>query len=578
MDHKVSRRAALAAMLGTSAAACKPRSLPSLSSARQTVIGHFKHGIASGDPLQDRVVIWTRFTQQRGDNASAPDMMIEWEVAEDENFETVAKSGTAKADSAKDWTVKVDVTGLNPGSWYFYRFKYNDAVSAIGKTRTLPSGKTDKARFAVVSCSNWQEGFFNVYDHIARDGGFDALLHLGDYYYEYGAERANAAMQEAGRTHDPEHEIVELSDYRRRHALYRTDPSLQAVTASMPMISIWDDHETTNDSYKDGAQNHQPDEGDWEIRKARAMRAYYEWLPIRDPKPNSGREFLYRSFEWGDLATLAAVETRLLARDETWEFDDYYDQLIDPAGFEKFKKERWHDPSREMMGQMQVDWIARTFGESKQAGKPWRMLVNQVLLSRIHSPNMTRYVNEEDLDQAGENRDTVLKKLRLTPLKLPLYPDSWDGYPAARERFYQALKSQGVEDMLVVTGDAHEYWANHLTDETGERVGAELCTSSVTSITVGDVLGETARLYALLVTRENPDVKYYNPMTQGYIDLTLTPSKAKAKMVSVDTVSKQDYTAFRAAGFTIKPDGQSLKISAAKGLSLPQRLMFENSG
>ena len=526
------------------------------------------YGVASGDPLHDRVVIWTRFSR------GAPTVMIDWEVSETEDFSKLVTSGTAPADATKDWTVKVDVTGLKSGQWYFYRFKFADTISPIGRTRTLPKGKTDKARFAVVSCSNLQEGFFNVYDHIARDGGFDALLHLGDYYYEYGEERANETMRAAGRTHRPKHEIVTLQDYRRRHALYRSDPALQAVTAAMPMINIWDDHETTNDSYRDGAQNHQPDEGDWNIRKERAMRAYYEWLPIRDPEPSRGREFLYRSFEWGDLATLAAVETRLLARSETWEFDDYYDQLMDPDGFETFKKERWYDPNREMMGQMQVDWIAKTFGESKKAGKPWRMLVNQVLLSRINSPDMTQYVSEEDTEQAGENRETVLKKLRLTPLKLPLYPDSWDGYPAARERFYSALKAQGVEDMLVLTGDAHEYWANQLTDDDGASMGAEICTSSVTSITVGDVLGETARLYALLVTRENPDVKYYNPMTQGYVDLTLTPTKAKAKMIGMDTVLKPEYTASRVAEFSIKPSGKSLKIAAPKGLNLLQRLMF----
>ncbi len=574
MDPKISRRAALAALLGTTAAACKPSPIPSFNSTREKVEGRFQHGVASGDPLHDRVIIWTRFSRQTEDNESAPDIMIDWEMARDETFTQIVKSGTVKALSTKDWTAKVDVTGLDSGQWYFYRFKHAETVSPIGRTRTLPNGSIDQARFAVVSCSNLQEGFFNVYDHIARDGGFDALLHLGDYYYEYGPGGANNAMQKAGRTHEPPREIVALNDYRQRHAQYRSDPALQAVTASMPLISIWDDHESSNDSYKDGAQNHQPDEGDWEIRKERAMRAYYEWMPIRDPQPARGREFLYRSFEWGDLATLAAVETRLLARSHTWEFEDYYDQIMDPEGFEKFKAEKWYNPNREMMGQMQVDWIARTFGESKKAGKPWRLLINQVLFSRINSPDMTPYVSEEDTEEAGENRDIVLQKLRMSPLSLPLYPDSWDGYPAARERFFQALKSQGVEDMLVVTGDAHEYWAAQLSCDDGSPAGAEICTSSVTSLTVGDVLGDHARLYALLVTRENQDVKYYNPMTKGYVDLTLTPEKAKARMVGVSTVFQPEYSAFRAAEFTIKPSKGSLKISNPKGLSPTQRAVF----
>lgn len=574
MDPKISRRAALAALLGTTAAACKPNPIPTLNSSREKIEGRFQHGVASGDPLHDRVIIWTRFSRATNDNVTAPDLKIDWEVARDAEFGDIVNSGTAIAYSTKDWTVKVDVTGLESGQWYFYRFRYGDSVSPVGRTRTLPRGNTEKARFAVVSCSNLQEGYFNVYDHIARDGAFDALLHLGDYYYEYGAVGANEPMQKAGRVHEPANEIVALNDYRQRHAQYRSDPALQAVTASMPLISIWDDHESANDSYKEGAQNHQPDEGDWNIRKERAMRAYYEWMPIRDPEPDRGREFLYRSFEWGDLATLAAVETRLLARSHTWEFEDYYEQIMDPEGFEKFKAETWHNPNREMMGQMQVDWIAQTFGESKKAGKPWRLLINQVLFSRIHSPDMTQYVSEEETKQAGANQDIVLQKLRMSPLKLPLYPDSWDGYPAARERFFQALKTQGVEDLLVVTGDAHEYWASHLSDDDGNRVGAEICTSSVTSLTVGDVLGETAKLYALLVTRENPDVKYYNPMTKGYVDLTLTPGKAQARMVGVDTVFSPEYSASRVADFTIKPSNGSLKISNPKGLSLPQRAVF----
>jgi len=574
MDPKISRRAALAALLGTTAAACKPSTIPSLNSTRERVEGRFQHGVASGDPLHDRVIIWTRVTGNIGRDFGAPDAMVKWEVSDDEDFNSIIRKGSEVADVGRDHTVKIDVTGLNPGQWYFYRFKHGDAVSPIGRTRTLPQGEIEKARFAVVSCSNLQEGYFNVYDHIARDGEFDALLHLGDYYYEYGPAEANEAMRSAGRTHQPPHEIVELDDYRQRHAQYRSDPALQAVTASMPLISIWDDHESSNDSYKDGAQNHQADEGDWNLRKERAMRAYYEWMPIRNPEPDRGREFLYRSFEWGDLATLAAVETRLLARSHTWEFEDHYEQIMEPEGFEKFKTEMWHNPDREMMGKMQVDWIARTFGDSKKAGKPWRLLINQVLMSRIHSPDMTKYVSEEDTVEAGDNQEIVLQKLRMSPLGLPLYPDSWDGYPAARERFFQTLKSNGVEDILVVTGDAHEYWAAELTCDDGNLMGAEICTSSVTSLTVGDVLGENANLYALLVTRENKDVKYYNPLSKGYVDLTLTPGKATAQMVGVSTVISPEYTAFRAAEFTIKPSADSLKITNPKGLSLAQRAVF----
>lgn len=574
---KLNRRSALGLLAGGSLAACK-RTAVTQSSETEKRTGTFLHGVASGDPLADRVIIWTRVTPQ--EKVASPDENIDWEVATDPEFKSIAKWGRAIARSTHDMTVKVDVTDLTPGQWYFYRFKFGNVISPIGRTRTLPQGDIDQARFAVVSCCNYQHGFFNVYDHIAHaqthgHGEFDALLHLGDYFYEYSQDDLNDAMKAAGRGHDPAHEIVSLSDYRRRHAQYRTDPNLQAVTSLMPMISIWDDHESANDSHKGGAENHQPDEGDWALRKERAMRAYYEWMPVRDPAGNRGREFLFRKFEWGNLLTLAAIETRLLARSETFEFETYYDELFDDESLQTLKDEKWLDPSREMMGQLQVDWLAETFGQSKSDGKTWRLLANQVLMTRMMTPDITPYFDVETLDEDTPYRDLVIQKIYMSPLGLPLYPDSWDGYPAARERLYKALSDKGVEDIMVVTGDAHEYFACDLTNEAGTKMGVEFCTTSVTSMTRGDALGEGAAQMALLVTKDNPDVRYYNPMHKGYIDLKLTPSKARAKMVAVDTVLDTNYKAFRAAEFDVKPSGDSLKISTPQGLSPVQRGLFE---
>ncbi|NNE56921.1 MAG: alkaline phosphatase [Hellea sp.] len=571
MDFKISRRAALGAFIGGGAAACRPRGPATLnSSERSGANGTFEHGVASGDPLSDRVIIWTRITPALNMNSAS----VEWQVSNDKNFDDIVSSGNVQTSPAKDWTVKIDADGLSPNSWYYYRFKSQEGTSPIGKTRTLPDGKVNKARFAVVSCANWQHGYFNPYDHIARDGGFDALLHLGDYLYEYGIGGATDAMTAAGRLHEPRHEILTLQDYRTRHGQYRTDPSLQAITAQMPMIAIWDDHESSNDSWKDGAGNHQEGEGNWNSRKEIAMRAYYEWMPVRDPKPGTGLEFLFRSFEWGELATLAAVETRLMARSESFEFEPFAEQLFDPEGLEKFKAEKWFDPAREMMGKIQVDWLVKTFGQSKKDGKPWRLLVNQVLLSRTSTPDTTPHITDEDLKKLGENEEFIRLKRDMSPLRLPMYPDSWDGYPAARERLFNALKGTGVEDMLVVTGDSHEFWANDITADNGENVGVEIGTTSVSSITSGDFIGDPAEQFALLVNKENRDVRYYNPLYKGYVDLTLTPSKATARMIAVDSVDSPEYTAFRAAEFEIKPSGDSLKFDSAEGLTPTQQLLF----
>ncbi len=576
MDMKLNRRTALGLLAGGSLAACK-REPVTHRAETNGIAGQFTHGVASGDPLADRVIIWTRLSP--ADSPSGTALGVEWEVATDAEFKSIAKWGMEMARPANDMTVKVDVTGLEPGQWYFYRFKYGGTVSPVGRTRTLPEGDVPQARFAIVSCCNYQHGYFNVYDHITHaqtegHGEFDALLHLGDYFYEYSQDDTTDAMKEAGRFHDPAHEIVSLEDYRRRHALYRTDPNLQAVTAQMPMISIWDDHESSNDAYKDGAQNHQPDEGDWARRKEYAMRAYYEWMPVRDPAQNRGREFLFRKFEWGNLLTLAAIETRLLARSVSFEFDTYYDELFEEESLQRVKEEKWLDPSRELMGSLQIDWLAKAFGQSKKDGKTWRLLANQVLMARMVTPDITPYISEDSVPEDSPYRDLIIRNMRMSPLSLPIYPDSWDGYPAERERLYKALTDAGVEDMIVVTGDAHEYFANDLTDEAGVAKGVEFCTTSVTSETRGDVLGESARDLAMLVTRDNKDVRYYNPMHKGYIDLTLTASKVRAKMVAVDTVNKTDYQAFRAAEFTVKKSGDSLKITDPQGLSTVQRALF----
>ena len=285
--------------------------------------GAFAHGVASGDPFTNSVVLWTHITTEL-----EGDIEVEWEMSVDEEFGTVTTSGRFSTNAARDYCVKVIADTLSPGETYFYRFRTGEAVSAIGRTKTLPEGDTDHLRFAVVSCANWQHGYFNTYDAIAKRAvqkPYDAMIHLGDYYYEYGPLET-ARLPD--RIHAPAHEIVELGDYRERHAQYRSDAALQAATAAMPLIAVWDDHETTNDSWQTGAQNHQPDaEGNWDNRKQAALRAYYEWMPIREPAVGRVRSDIYRNFRFGNLANLTCVETRLTARAEPIIVESYIDEI-----------------------------------------------------------------------------------------------------------------------------------------------------------------------------------------------------------------------------------------------------------
>jgi alkaline phosphatase D len=273
----------------------------------------FKHGAASGDPLHDRVVLWTRITAE---GTTAP-IGVQWDVATDLGFKTIVRQGQATAEAGRDHTVKVDVTGLKPGTDYFYRFRHAKGGKPVGKgvsgrTRTLTQGATSDVVLAVVSCALYPNGYFNAYDAIAKLPRVDAVLHLGDYIYEYGAAADDYGMASPTaktRLPDPPRELLTLADYRRRHAQAKTDPALQAAHARTPWIVVWDDHETADNSWLAGAENHQPaTEGDWSKRKAGAIKAYYEWMPIREPA--GGGFSINRSFDFGDVASLFMLETR----------------------------------------------------------------------------------------------------------------------------------------------------------------------------------------------------------------------------------------------------------------------------
>lgn len=548
---QITRRSALFAgisLVGASATGCKSESVDFPVS--------FNHGVASGDPGADRMVIWTRITAQ-----TTGVVPVRWEMSTDAEFRKGKRKGKTSTDASRDYTVKIDVTGLKPGRTYYYRFKVGQYVSQVGRTKTLPAGSVDKARFAVVSCSNYPFGYFNVYKEIAKHSHFDAVLHLGDYYYEYGTDSYGGKTgRKLGRNHEPAHEIITLSDYRTRHAQYKNDPGAQAVHAAHPFICIWDDHEVANNSWKDGAQNHNAGEGSWDDRKSAALKAYYEWMPVRDPEPGRAKEALYRDYNFGDLLSLHALETRLTARVREIDYDQYADTFTSRQAVANFVKNVLWDNSRELLGAGQKSWLARSLKASKQSGKPWRLIANQIMMAPMLSPDLTDYEGNEAIERIAEFRPSIRKFVKFSPLGLPINLDAWDGYPAARERFYALAKQQGVQDLLVLTGDTHVSWANTLRTKTGDAMGVELGVTGTTSPGYNAYFKDMTEDYTRRVLEKNPDIHWAQAAERGYIDLTVERGGAKADFISVSTTHAKEYETFVANRFKVAREGGSLKL------------------
>ena len=574
---KLTRRHALLGLTGLGASSCAtPRKMEAFTSPAEPLSGVFAHGVASGDPKNESVILWTRITPP--ENASASTASVAWEVANDPEFGSIVQSGQSNTGAARDWTVKVDVANLTPGSTYFYRFKSADATSPTGRTKTLPRGALNSAKFAVVSCSNYPFGYFNVYDHISRQNDLDAVIHLGDYIYEYGPDGYGAEVGERlGRPHAPAKEIVSLSEYRTRHAQYKSDPAAQAMHGAHPLISIWDDHETTNDSWKDGAQNHQPEsEGDWDIRRAAALQAYYEWMPVRDPEPGRPFEALFRRYAYGDLVNLVALETRLMARARQFEYSEVVPTLQSPEDIERFRNEVLADPSRQLLGEEQMAFLENAIADDDAQASTWQMVANQIIMAKVIAPDLTPHVSEEQIAELETQWAQARAFVAFSKLGLPVNLDAWDGYPAARERFYNLAKDAGRRDLLVLTGDTHTWWANDLHADDGEKMGVELGVASVTSPSPYDpsFLGGKGSDYALLTTRENDAIRYLSGETHGYIRLSLSQTKGEADYVAVDTIEDRNYSAYVQASFDIEKEDGSLELAASGGLGFKQRVLF----
>jgi len=548
---RIDRRRVLG-LIGASAAA------PATSAhARQAAAAvAFRHGVASGDPLGDRVMLWTRVTPDRADAA----VSVDWRIRPLDSDAVVA-SGVVETGPERDYTVKVDVGGLQPGADYRFDFAVGDVRSPEGRTRTLPAGGTEDVVLAVASCQLHPGGLFNAYEAMAGLERLDAVVHLGDYIYEYGAEADDYGMVTGAalnRVPEPAHEIVSLDDYRRRHAQYKTDADLQAAHARAPFICVWDDHEVTNDNWTEGAQNHQPrDEGDYGARKAAALRAYYEWMPIREPQGGLSMAAVNRTFHFGDLATLVMVETRLTARDEPIGYathlpmttDEASDPIPDVAGFEAIR----NDPARELMGAGQIAWLKGELEASRLAGRPWQIIGNQVVMARVAGPNVADTVPpamiEGLLAQLPDAvRAQVQQSIQLFRFGLPFNLDSWDGYPAERERLYAAFAEAGVSP-IVLAGDSHAFWVNELKDAAGQRRAVEFGTSAISSPSPGDAIPALPLGPALAQTNE--EVVFCDQSSKGFVLLTLTREQATAELKAVSTILAKPFEVRDAARFTV---------------------------
>ena len=484
----------------------------------------FTHGVASGEPRQRSVMLWTRHVPVRGDVSR-----LGWQVAEAGNPRRIVAEGTILATAERDWCVKVVAQGLKPGRSYAYRFLNLDgAAAASGRTRTLPEGRTPRFTLGLFSCANLAFGHFNAYAHAAGRPDLDLLVHLGDYFYEYQVGKYPSPRDALpGRILDPAGEAVALADYRLRLAAYRADPDLQRLHASAPMVMMWDDHETANDAWSGGAENHDPArEGPWEARKAAARRASREWLPVSD---NS-----WESYEIGDLATLFRPETRLTARSRPLQFGEAMRRGEDlKASLMRFRDGAWRDPERTMLGGEQESWLAGAFKRSTGQGTRWQLLAQQTIMGSFALPPEARAWLRADAPE--EVKRVTAVGAAAAEVGLPLNLDAWDGYPAARDRLLRSALDADA-NLVVLSGDSHNGWAFDL-DLAGTAAGAEFAGPSVTSpgleaYTPGIAPAEVERA----LRARNPALKWAELQRRGYMTLTLTRERATGEWLSLDTV------------------------------------------
>ena len=518
----------------------------------------FNYGVASGDPLADRVILWTHAKYPDSD----AEISLRYQVAKDAAFTQVVSEGLAIASLASGFTAKVDASGLQAGTAYFYRFSQGDNHSPVGRTRTLPQ-TVDSLTLAVMSCANYPAGFFNVYAEVAKSN-VEYALHLGDYIYEYAADGyASSAAAALGRVSLPSNELRNLADYRSRHAQYKSDPDSKNLHGLKPMIAVWDDHEIANDAFKDGAENHTTaTEGAWADRKAAALQAYHEWMAIRT---GVDKAKIYRSFNFGDLVSLHMLDTRLIGRDEQIDIG----ALAGAAGTDARNAAltAFSSPTRQMLGTEQMQWLQ---GQMLASTARWQVLGQQVLMGRMEFPvSVLAALNTTDLSQeaqlAGQQAVNDYLTAKATPAgartptqaglmdtnlnpKLGYNLDAWDGYVAARETLLMTA-SQLQKRLVVLAGDTHNAWHSDLTlmglvnpALAGTKVGEEFATSSVSSPGLENYLAtlspsQIKGIFEGVVD----DLNWMDASQRGFLKMTFTNTEAKGEWFFVDTIGIRTY-------------------------------------
>ncbi len=525
-------------------------------------LSNFNEGVASFDPTATSIILWTRYTASKSGSVN-----LSWEISTDAKFSQVLRQGKVVTDETRDFTIAVDVQGLPSNKSFYYRF-YNvmtKEVSVIGETITLPSSSDtiSQVRMAVCSCANFAAGLFNVYEAMAKSD-VDVIVHLGDYIYEYGAGEygTNQYTSSLGRTHVPAKEIITLDDYRARYKQYRKDEKLKLAHQKKPFIAVWDDHEITNDTYKDGAQNHQPNEGDFSARKLAALKAYSEYIPLKTG--NDSR--IYRDFHFGNLLSLYMLDTRVIARDKQLEYATYFSSngSFNATAFQTDLL----NPSRQLLGTEQLGWLGSKIASS---ASKWQVLGQQVLMTKMMLPSellmLMAQINGE-IDALGSAQPATLQafqtsvgglvtiksrilandptvsaadKLRLSTV-LPYNLDAWDGYPVEREKLFALLNGK---KMVTLAGDTHNAWQGELKSSSNKVVGLELATSSVTSPGLETYLGLGGTQLAQFEQALNlliDDLEYSNLSKRGYLKATFSALDVKAEWFFATSVFEEGAT------------------------------------
>jgi alkaline phosphatase D len=535
-DSPAPRRRTVVKAAAAGAVLAAPLAVPAPALAAEAPT--FLHGVASGDPLPDGILLWTRVTptpEAVPGSGLGPDVEVRWTVALDKAFTNVVAKGSVTATAASDHTVKADVRGLAPATDYWFRFSAGATDSPAARTRTAPAASAAVAnlRFGVVSCANWEAGYFAAYRHLADRGDLDAWLHLGDYIYEYGTG-GYGTRGTVVRPHVPAHEILTLADYRARHGRYKTDPDLQALHAAAPVVAIWDDHEIANDTWSGGAENHtEGAEGTWAARQAAAKQAYFEWMPVRTAIAGT----TYRRLRFGKLVDLSLLDLRSFRSQQVSLGDGEVD-----------------DPERTLTGRAQLDWLKAGLASSDTT---WRLVGNSVMIAPFAVGSLS-----------ADLLKPLAKLLGLPQEGLALNPDQWDGYTDDRRELLAHLRANAIRNTVFLTGDIHMAWANDVPVNAGTyplsaSAATEFVVTSVTSDNLDDLVkvpeGTVSAVAAPLIRAANRHVHWVDTDRHGYGVLDITADRAQMDYYILSDRTRTDATSSWARSYRTRSGTQKVE-------------------